>query len=52
VFGSATLVAFIIQVATGIALATAYITSTGNAYESLNYITYNVIFGNGLRGMH
>jgi len=52
VFGSATLVAFIIQVATGIALATAYITSTGDAYESLNYITYSAIFGNILRGMH
>src|SRR5689334_7121275 len=52
VFGSATLVAFVIQVVTGMALATAYISSTGNAYDALNFITYRAVFGNVLRGMH
>lgn len=52
VFGSATLVAFMIQVVTGMALATAYISSTGDAYEALNFITYRAVFGNILRGMH
>src|SRR5262249_445418 len=35
VFGSATLVAFVIQVVTGIALSTAYISSAGDAYQAL-----------------
>src|SRR5262245_14428529 len=51
VFGSATLFAFIVQVVTGIALATAYVTSTGDAYASLQFIT-NDPFGYVLRGMH
>jgi ubiquinol-cytochrome c reductase cytochrome b subunit len=52
VFGSATLVAFIIQVVTGIALATAYVSSTGDAYDSLQFITHQAFIGNFLRGMH
>ncbi len=52
VFGSATVVAFIIQVVTGMALATAYISSTGEAYDALNFITTRALFGNLLRGMH
>ncbi len=52
VFGSATVVAFIIQVVTGMALATSYISSTGSAYDALNFITYHAMFGNLLRGMH
>lgn len=52
VFGSATLVAFMVQVVTGIALATAYISSTGNAYQALQFITHNAVMGNVLRGMH
>jgi ubiquinol-cytochrome c reductase cytochrome b subunit len=51
VFGSATLFAFIVQVVTGIALATAYVTSTGDAYDSLQFITHDT-FGYMLRGMH
>ena len=39
VFGSATLVAFMIQVVTGIALSTSYISSTGDAYQALQFIT-------------
>lgn len=52
VFGSATLFAFLIQVFTGIALATAYVSSAGQAYDSLNWITNHAFLGHLLRGMH
>jgi ubiquinol-cytochrome c reductase cytochrome b subunit len=52
VFGSATLVAFVIQVVTGIALATMYIPSTAQAYQSLRFITYHAWLGNFIRGLH
>ena len=52
VFGSAVLVAFTIQLATGIALATRYVASSGSAYEALQYITYKAVLGSFLRGMH
>jgi ubiquinol-cytochrome c reductase cytochrome b subunit len=52
VFGSATLVAFIIQVVTGIVLATAYIPATGDAYQSLQFISHDALLGNLLRGIH
>jgi ubiquinol-cytochrome c reductase cytochrome b subunit len=40
VFGSATLAAFLVQVFTGIALATIYVPSTADAYHTLEFITY------------
>src|SRR5918912_1805350 len=52
VFGSATLFAFMLQVVTGIALATAYIPATGNAYQTLQSTTDRAAFGRVLRGMH
>jgi ubiquinol-cytochrome c reductase cytochrome b subunit len=52
VFGSATLFCFILQVVTGLALAFLYQPSTGPAYESLKYITYEAHFGHFLRGLH
>jgi ubiquinol-cytochrome c reductase cytochrome b subunit len=52
VLGSATLVAFLLQVATGTVLATLYVPSTSNAYQSLQLITHGAFFGRLLRGMH
>jgi ubiquinol-cytochrome c reductase cytochrome b subunit len=52
IFGSATLAAFLIQMATGAALATLYVPSTGQAYESLRFITESATFGRLLRGAH
>jgi ubiquinol-cytochrome c reductase cytochrome b subunit len=50
--GSAVLFSFVVQVVTGIGLATAYIPSTGDAYESLRFITEDATLGSLLRGMH
>ena len=51
VFGSATLAVFLVQVVTGIALSSAYVTGSGQAYDSLRFITANPI-GRVLRGIH
>lgn len=52
VFGSATMVAFLVQVATGIVLATMYVSSASGAYASLEFITHRAVLGNLIRGMH
>jgi ubiquinol-cytochrome c reductase cytochrome b subunit len=52
VFGSATLAVFLLQVATGVILATTYVPSTGSAYESLKFVTTQAPLGNFVRGMH
>lgn len=52
VFGSATLTAFIVQVFTGIALATIYVPSTADAYHTLEFISYQAKWGHLLRGLH
>jgi ubiquinol-cytochrome c reductase cytochrome b subunit len=52
VFGSATMLAFIVQVVTGVALAFSYVSSSSQAYETLQFITYHAPFGRILRGMH
>lgn len=51
VFGSATLFVFVLQVLTGAALASSYVTSSGQAYDSLRFITGSAL-GRFLRGMH
>ena len=51
-FGSATLVAFLVQIATGVALSGMYVASAGNAYHSLQYITHHAALGRLIRGMH
>ena len=52
VFGTALLIAFLLQVVTGIALATKYVPSAAHAYDSLRFITDEMSFGAMLRGMH
>lgn len=53
VFGSATLIAFPIQVVSGgIALATAYVSSADKAYESLQWITHQAFMGHLLGGIY
>jgi ubiquinol-cytochrome c reductase cytochrome b subunit len=52
VFGSATLVAFIVQVFTGIALVFTYVPSPDNANASIRFITHEATFGHILRGVH
>ncbi len=52
VFGSATLFAFLVQVVTGIALATIYVPSTAHAYASLRYLSEVAPLGAWVRGMH
>lgn len=52
VFGSATLAAFMVQVVTGIALATIYVPSTADAYHTLEFISDQAKWGHLLRGLH
>ena len=52
VFGTATLTAFIVQVVTGILLASMYVASPQGAYLSIKYITQVAPVGSLLRGIH
>lgn len=52
VFGSATLIAFIFQVVTGVALAFTYVPAPVSAYESLEFITNEAFLGSVVRGIH
>ena len=50
--GSATLTVFLVQVVTGVVLATFYAASPDHAYESIQFIEQQVALGALLRGMH
>ena len=50
--GSAALIAFTVQVVTGVALAFSYVPTPDHAYESLDFITHGAILGNVVRGIH
>jgi len=50
--GSATLVLFLLQAATGIFLTVYYVPSPDHAYESIQYIMNGVAFGWLIRGIH
>ncbi len=52
VFGSATLIVFVVQIVTGVALAALYVPSAGHAYDSLRYIQNDATLGWLVRGMH
>ncbi len=51
-FGSATLTAFAVQVVTGAFLMMNYVPSPDHAYQSVQYISNNVIFGSFVRSVH
>ena len=50
--GSATLIAFIVQVITGVALAFTYVPTPDHAYQSLEFITDGAVLGSVVRGIH
>ena len=50
--GSAALIAFTVQVVTGVALAFSYVPTPDHAYESLDFITNGAILGSVVRGIH
>jgi cytochrome c5 len=52
VFGSATLALFVLQVVSGICLALVYVPAADQAYQSLEYLTYQAPFGWFLRAVH
>ena len=52
VFGSGTLLCFLIQIVTGICLAFVYVPSANDAYASLEYLNYQQPLGWFLRALH
>lgn len=52
VLGIATLAAFLLQLVTGVVLASKYIPSSTLAYENLLFVTERVSWGGLVRGMH
>jgi ubiquinol-cytochrome c reductase cytochrome b subunit len=52
VFGTALLTVFALQVVTGIGLATIYVPSAADAYDSLQFITEEATLGWLMRGLH
>jgi ubiquinol-cytochrome c reductase cytochrome b subunit len=52
VFGSASLICFVLQVVTGVCLALVYVPSPNDAYASLEYLNYQQTLGWFLRAVH
>jgi ubiquinol-cytochrome c reductase cytochrome b subunit len=52
VFGSAAFVIFMLQIVTGIMLAFIYVSSAGEAWNSLQTLNHNVALGWFIRGLH
>ena len=52
VFGSATLILFVMQIVTGICLALVYVPSADQAFQSLEYLNYEAVLGWYLRAVH
>src|SRR5215467_2399280 len=52
VFGSGTLLCFVLQILTGICLAFVYVPSANEAYTSLEYLNFNQPLGWYLRALH
>src|SRR5678810_1372389 len=52
VFGSAALTAFGLQLVTGILLATVYVPSAGQAWNSLQVLNHDIALGWFIRGLH
>ncbi len=52
VFGSGTLVCFVLQIVTGICLAFVYVPSASEAYVSLEYLNYQQPLGWLMRALH
>lgn len=50
--GSATLTVFVVQIITGVVLATYYAPSPDHAYDSVQYIEGELVAGSLLRGIH
>jgi ubiquinol-cytochrome c reductase cytochrome b subunit len=50
--GSAALIAFTVQVVTGVALGFSYVPTPDHAYESLTFITEGAVLGSVVRGIH
>src|SRR5262245_16651670 len=52
VFGSATLILFVMQIVTGLCLALVYVPSADQAFQSLEYLNYQAALGWYLRAVH
>ena len=50
--GCATLAAFLVQVVSGVVLATYYVPSPDHAYDSIRFIEHRIAGGSLLRGIH
>jgi len=52
IFGSATLILFVMQIVTGVCLGLVYVPSPDQAYQSLEYLNYQAALGWYLRAVH